>query len=55
MQIIQEFKPESLKELGDPDTNYKNWKKLFRNGIPDEYKRQAILTFFNMNPEQAEN
>jgi hypothetical protein len=35
-------------------TDFHGWKKLFRSGIPDVYKREVLLGFFNFTPESAE-
>lgn len=49
---------------GVSDSDFKNkmeackdfhgWKELFRSGVSDVYKREALLGFFNLTPESAE-
>jgi hypothetical protein len=34
--------------------DFHGWKELFRSGVSDVYKREALLGFFNLTPESAE-
>ena len=55
MLMLETFTSDSISHCGDPEVYPKAWKKLFRNGVPDKFKRESILAFFKINPEAAEN
>lgn len=46
---------DKIDSCGDPalPENKKNWKALFRAGIPDQHKRQVILFYFGLTQLEA--
>jgi len=46
---------DTIADCGSPSDpeNSKKWKTLFKQSIPDQYKRQVLLFFFNLTQLDA--
>jgi hypothetical protein len=46
---------DTIADCGSPSDpeNSKKWKQLFKQSIPDQYKRQVLLFFFNLTQLDA--
>jgi len=52
---LQEFDKGTLLALGPENTqNTLQWKELIRAGIPDNYKRQTILQYFDLKSQDCQ-
>ena len=52
--LAKEISHSDLKQKMEACTDFHGWKRLFRSGVPDVYKREVLLRFFNLTSESAE-